>query len=422
MKGILSISTASYEELTFYDYIRPSLKQEHISVLNNHNKVIFLPKLPQEHRPGILSVTLKWQGLMFPQGINPSDNWRPSQKVKLDHVIKGPTFDPPLKMHPYRVNNNHYLVFQVEVEIPIEINAISSQDAVSMIFLNANYLRIEPSSTANFQTIFVERAGGLDQAAYYLAKSPYRLFLETLSDNSNKNKLGWLLEHPSKRRAFNHFDLWEIVGETIPQNTQKYYRDISDKLPKEVIALLERRLLERGFFLSCTSCSFRSWYPVDHIGQSFTCARCFQNQIYRSNPLWLYKLPEIIFQGFNNAMQVPLLTLNYMKRKSRYHFDWIPDSDIFWIEEQKELSRNIDIICICDGEMYIGEAKSAASIEKDQFSFYQGVCQKAAIDGVIFATSQKHWDKKTLGYIETLKQNFSGKVLCLTEEDLYPEK
>lgn len=421
---LLEISAVSYDNLVFYDYIRPPLRQEYLSVVKDHNKISFLPKLPQEYTNGI-SLTLEWSGAMLPQSINRVTSWMNKHKryykyMHVKRVFKHKT--SMWEMFCCRINNKRYPSFQLDTEKPIEFEIPSLYDIVSSIFLNAHFSRIELSSTSRYHTIFVERAGGLDQATYYLANSPYRLLLETLADNSTKNKTGWLVEHPSKRRVFNHFDLWKTVGEGIPTQTDEYYRQLSDKLPAEVAVLLEKRILERGFLITCDSCSFKSWYPVEFIGQDFTCARCFQSQVYRSNPLWLYKLPEILFQGFNNDMQVPLLVLDYMKRRSKYHFDWMPDSNVFWVKGQEKFSRNIDIICNCDGGLYVGEAKSADTIEKGQFLFYQQICQRVAIDGIIFATSQEHWDKKTLNYIETLKKHFSGEVLSLTRKDLYLEK
>lgn len=425
VKDSLSISTAVYGELICYDYIRPYLKQVHVPIIEKHSKITFLPNLPQEYS-GICSVALKWPSLMLPQGINTSDKWRPSQKGGRFYMRasdkKNSVVISSWKMHYCRVNNNHNLLFQVEEEAPIEIDAISSREVISAIFLAAHFSRIDPSNTARYHAIFLERAGDLDQAVAYLADPLYRSLLETLADNSSKSKTGWLLDHPSTRRVFNHFQLWEMANKPIFSKTTEEYYKWSDKLPEEVVSLLERRILERGFLVKCNTCSFKSWYPAELIGQDFICARCFQTQVYQSNPLWLYKLPEVIFQGFDNHMEVPLLTLGYMKRKSKLYFDWIPDSDVIWMEGQTELSRNIDIICLCDGELYIGEAKSSNAIEKDQFLFYQKICQEVAIDGIIFATSQKRWDKKTRGYIETLKQIFSGKVLILTEEDLYPRQ
>ena len=173
-------------------------------------------------------------------------------------------------------------------------------------------------------------------------------------------------------------------------------------------------------FIPCTSCSYRSCYPAEHVGPTFECTRCFQTQIYRSNPLWLYKLPEVIFQGFEDNMQVPLLALHHLKCKSQHSFEWVPDTDVYWVENSNEIHKNVDLLSLCDGKLYIGEAKSSDEIEANQFSFYEDICRRVAIDGVVFATSKSQWKRATLQRIEQLKTQFSGEVLVLTGQDLYP--
>jgi hypothetical protein len=93
---------------------------------------------------------------------------------------------------------------------------------------------------------------------------------------------------------------------------------------------------------------------------------------------------------------------------------------VYWLEDNKELHQNIDLLCLSDGKLYIGEAKSNDEIKRDQISFYERVCEQAEIDGIIFATSKPQWSRATLQHIEQLKAQFNGNVLIFTEKDLYP--
>jgi hypothetical protein len=190
-------------------------------------------------------------------------------------------------------------------------------------------------------------------------------------------------------------------------------------LPDAAVKILQKQLLERGFLLKCSSCSFRAWYPAEHIGQTFECSRCFQSQVYTTNPLWLYKLPEVVFQGFADNMQVPLLALNFLSRRSKYHFDWIADSNIYWSEKATARSCNVDLLFISDGKLYIGEAKSNDAVDSTQFSLYETLSTRVAIDGFVFATQHKRWNKGTLDRINGLRAKFKGEVLVLTSDNLY---
>jgi hypothetical protein len=414
----------TYNQIVFYDYIRPYIKQERVSVVESAGKYTFIPKLPLPDRTGIFTVVLEWNGLMLPP-----DDAIVSNLISSE-IIKGflPVYkngrrvtEEPAAFPRFRLTSRRYLEAQVSSEEPVTFKKPPSEKIVETLFTTAGFSRTDFSSAARYHKIFLERIGGLEKSQHYLANSPYRELLELLSDNSDKRKTGWILPKPSERRTLNHFHLWNALGKTIPPETKAYFDTVSDLLPEEALNLLERGILERGFVLRCTTCSYRSWYPVEHIGQTFECVRCLQTQVYRSNPLWLYKLPEVIFQGFNDNMQVPLLALHYLQHKSQQCFEWVPDSDIYWIEDGNEVKRNVDILCLCDGKFYIGEAKSNEEIERDQFSFYADICRRVAIDGIVFATSKPQWSRSTHQRIEQLKAWFDGEVLILTGHDLYPD-
>jgi hypothetical protein len=177
--------------------------------------------------------------------------------------------------------------------------------------------------------------------------------------------------------------------------------------------LLKKGIPEKGFVLKCEECSYEYWYYVDEVGQKFKCNRCGAEQHYNINPLWFYKLNEIVFQGINSDMQVPLLTIDYLKNTSKSDFKWIYDSDFI------DTKRNLDIICSIDGKIYIGEAKCCDYIDKSQFQFYMDICRKVRIDGIVFSTSKKKWDNKTTGLIKNLKSEFKGEVIVLSQDDLF---
>ena len=320
----------------------------------------------------------------------------------------------------FRIAQDRYLRTHIRTEESLYFEHPSTQQIISTIFTSAGFSRLEPSETARYHKNFVDRAGSLEAAAFYLANPQYRELLEVLSNNTKEQLPGWLLKHPSQRRVLHHLQLRNLLKKETPPETHKYFDTVSDELPEEVTALLEQRILERGFLLSCKACAYSSWYPAEHVGQAFECPRCYFRQVCTSNPLWLYKLAEVVFQGFEDHMEAPLLTLNYLRNASHYHFDWIPDSDVYWREKSKDLHRNVDILCLSDGRLYVGEAKSNNDISEEQFAFYEKISTIQDVDGFVFATSQPEWNSGTLKRIERLKPPyFKGKVLCLTRRKLY---
>lgn len=415
--------TLPYNDLISYDYIRPYIKQEHVIVSIDEAECTFIPKLPQKDTSGIYAVTLEWKDLMLPQNSSFVRDLKSVESIEYFHSFaykdRKPFIEYSTTMYHGRITKSHYLRLQISTEKPIEFKIPQPEQIIESLFVTAGFSHIEPSSTAKYHRNFVDRIGGLEKAVHYLSSPPYRELLEVLSDNKDREKLGWILSNPSPRRTLHHLHLRELLGTATPTDTKKYFDTVSDELPEEAISLLEEGILERGFRLKCHSCSFNSWYPAEHVGQVFECSRCFQSQVYKSNPLWLYKLREVIFQGFDHDMQVPLLALNHLKRKSLHYFEWVPDSDVYWSESNEEMHQNVDVLCICDGKLFIGEAKSNDEIDVEQFSFYEKICKLVAVDGIVFATSKPQWGRGVLQRVEQLKSWFEGEVLVLTETNLY---
>ena len=310
-------------------------------------------------------------------------------------IIQGNHEDDECKinMPRFRVAKNRFLKIQTINRSEIVFKRPSSEQIFRTIFLSRGFSEIALSDKARYQTDFMKKCSDdLDIVSNYLATSPYKEFFELLSnDKKNKTKLGWVLDRPDERRVLNHLHLRETFKETTPETTKEYFDTVSDELPDGVIKLFKKGLIERGIKLKCDSCSFNSWYPAEDLGQAFRCNRCYKSQVCTSNPLWLYKLPEVTYQGLESNMEVPLLALNYLKHMSKRYFEWIPDLDVWY--ENERAKGNIDIACIVDGKLFLGEAKSEKGIGSTQFEFYKDLCEQILPDGIVFATSKPQWNR-----------------------------
>jgi len=296
----------------------------------------------------------------------------------------------------------------------------SLQAVLDDIFRASRFSGLSPSSAAKYHDQFCRRAGGLEEACRYLSEEPFRGLLELLRDNENKRLPGWIIERPSRRRALNHYHALSVLDVPIPPKTDTYFATISDQLPDPMVELIDKGIIDRGFLLSCSACSYKGWYSLDVLGRRFACTRCDHRQLIRTNPLWLYKLSEVVFQGFANNMQVPLLTLGLFKRGSKRSFSWVSDSNVMWMDGTTNFRGNLDLVFACDGKYYVGEAKSSDTILSDQLEFYARVAVKVPVDGLVFSTSQERWSAATQKRIDQLGRSFRGEVVVITGEQLYP--
>lgn len=411
-KHSIKTQAIKYEDLIYYNFGRPWMAKSKVVISQSISKCYFVPPLSMKEFAGTQAVTLDWKGLMLPQHTEITPNLVSKQLFL-------PTDKLKIELSKFRIEQEHYLRVQAFDDSTIEFEKPNPIQIFNTLFSSAGFSKFALSSAAKYHNIFIERSGGLDIAAHYLSKEPYKSLLTLLANNKSKSLSGWILCKPSQRRALHHLQLREAFGYKTSEKVSDYFDKDGNLLPPEAIELLEKDLLERGFLLSCNFCSYQAWYSANDVGERFKCHSCSSYQIYKTNPFWLYKLPEVIFQGFADNMQVPLIALNHLRTKTSYCFEWVADSDIYWQENGKEINRNIDLLCLCDGKMYIGEAKSNDEIPQNQFSFYVSLNKRLAIDYYVFATTEKSWNEATNKRIEQLRKSFSGEVIVLTSKDLY---
>lgn len=211
---------------------------------------------------------------------------------------------------------------------------------------------------------------------------------------------------------------------TILDNTASAKDTIDDYIAKGV--------LYRGLVLHCKRCADLSWFSVDEITQRFTCRRCGTNQQYVQSswrhpdePAWFYKLDEIVFQMLNHEGHVTILALDRMRRESPLDFQFAPELEVRTSGAQK-WQMEIDICCISGGQIYIGEAKTVASLKTDTKSAakvaekYRHLADNLVASGVIFSTTEPSWDSDAEAAIKNAFANYPHlRVRRIMGHDLY---
>ncbi len=123
-------------------------------------------------------------------------------------------------------------------------------------------------------------------------------------------------------------------------------------------------------------------------------------------------------------MHVPLLALDYLRRKSKDSFLYAPELSYRERGAHEPLCEE-DLNCVVDGLMTIGEAKTNDRLGKNDkedwavISAYLDLGKKLAVQQVVFATSGEQWQA---GTIEKLTKAFANgpRWVALTRADLYP--
>lgn len=277
------------------------------------------------------------------------------------------------------------------------------------------------SDKGGYELESVRKFGGLEEIGFALRGDRYRALLKKFLDRSESKKgvydEGVLLK--DNRRYLNFAAISKQLGS----------EDVARKRIDECIA---KGILYRGYVFKCVRCSDAGWFSIAEIDQAFTCRRCGAKQQYTqeswkhpSEPSWFYKLDELIYLTLNYNGDVPLLTLDYLRRKSPQSFLYCPEQRIMPTGSEKHYLE-MDICCISNGRLCIGEAKSGDGLgsrdltAKQVVERYRDLALKLGATLVVFGTVEPKWSASSQEAIRTaFNPHPHISVLELTGSELY---
>jgi hypothetical protein len=260
---------------------------------------------------------------------------------------------------------------------------------------NCGYDR-ELSDKGRYESETIKKFGGIEGAGYAVRHSQTsQLLKEFLNKNGPTDGVydeGVFLS--DKRRYLNFARILKLLPD------EAFARKIVD----EYIA---KGVFYRGLVLKCNRCSDLAWFSIAEITQNFTCRRCGTNQQYTypswrypNEPSWFYKLDEMVYQTLYHNGDVTLLTLDALRRESKNSFQFAPELSIKPRGTDKS-AMEIDLPCIMNGKMIIGEAKSVSTLATKGVTAaqaaakYRDLAEQLGASGVIFSTSAPDWDAAT---------------------------
>jgi hypothetical protein len=163
--------------------------------------------------------------------------------------------------------------------------------------------------------------------------------------------------------------------------------------------LVKKQIIERGYIFQCQRCRLASWYGIDALTTEFICGRCsFKQQFGVSHwkqpvePRWYYKLAETVYQFYFHNSHLTLQVLYKLKGESKVAFHYVPEIDLLDFPDEGK-KRELDIACILDGQIVIGEGKTGKSkgeiLRVKDVEKFEDIAKKHARrpDQTIFATS-----------------------------------
>jgi hypothetical protein len=275
-------------------------------------------------------------------------------------------------------------------------------------------MRSKLSDKGFFAQEFVRKVGGLQSSAAFLLDPTRASILEEyLRPEKDPAAQGCFLR-PDRRRYLDLHGIANLVG--------------PDQSTNLIDVLVEKEILHRGLILKCQHCRTADWFALEDVGEGFRCSRCrisqqilSRNFFDRSEPTWYYRLDELTYQGLRNNMHVPLLALEQLRVKSR-SFMYADEQEVSRSGESKPFIE-IDVCCIADGLLTIGEAKTSDRLdgggknERNVLFKYRELGQILGANRFLLATTGT-WAPKTLESAKEIFRATNIEILTLSGPEL----
>ena len=167
-------------------------------------------------------------------------------------------------------------------------------------------------------------------------------------------------EIASLKPSFN----WEISYRLNENNLRR-------GLIRTVQELVEYKVLLPGFTVKCEHCSSTVWYSINNISDRVVCRGCSNYNDFQAETPLSYKLNSLVKN--NIAMRdengkivadgnmTVIRTLCYLSQEARQNFEYLPQLDIYPIGHARMNETDLDVFCLVDGRLFIGECKNSSS-------------------------------------------------------------
>lgn len=153
---------------------------------------------------------------------------------------------------------------------------------------------------------------------------------------------------------------------------------------------IESNVFRVGLSSSCDRCGYRDWHHIDDVRQTITCNGCGHSfPLHVKDETWQYRLNSLLRAGVAEHGCVPvILTLGELLHGSHKSFLFAPSLDLFE-NPDKERWGDLDIVCIQDGKLVIGEVKTSVSgFGRDDFHKMEFVAKQIVPDVLIFSAEK----------------------------------
>jgi hypothetical protein len=255
-------------------------------------------------------------------------------------------------------------------------------------------LRCEDSAAGRYTQATIDLWGSLEWLADNLRRPFTRGLLHAYLSKEPSDDSGIFLT--SRDRRFLSFEQAGRASGTLGVVTRRL-----------LDAYVAQRVLRRGLILQCRRCGYADWYPLEALGQTFTCGRCRHvsliveaawKQPEGGEPNWYYDLDEVVYQALRHDVAAPVLALSELAQGAQSILVR-PEADVYG---DQGLLTEIDLWAVIDGQVVVGEAKTVDRLHRTRAGERRiaarlaGVAEAITADQVVLATTAPAWNEQSV--------------------------
>ena len=226
-------------------------------------------------------------------------------------------------------------------------------------------------------------------------------------------------------------DFWEEYYKAfIKKNPQ--LKDREDEIREQDQISVERsaqflcknKIIFQGQRWTCPSCLHKNWESIESLSALLKCEVCSKEQSAPISSDWHFKLNDFILEAMREHGTTALIwCLIQLHNKARYSFYYVPSTKLFSVDENGNEAepREIDLMAIVDGDLYVCEVKSAGGLSQKEVKNFSGVVNVIRPDIACLAIMENITPKKKDTIRNRLAQEIESgiKIEVISLEDTH---
>jgi hypothetical protein len=158
-------------------------------------------------------------------------------------------------------------------------------------------------------------------------------------------------------------------------------RDLKESLGYRVA----NGIFEQGIQVGCSFCGATFWYGLEELKEQIKCKGCRMLNQVPIEAEWSYKLNELLQNAISQHGVLPAIwALGYLLSSARESFLYLNGIEIYNNYLFRRPDRELDLVCIVDGELIIGDIKTnSAEFSKEALDDLVAISKKVLPQKVI---------------------------------------